>query len=141
MWGQIHRGQSVTLPDGRVVEPSQLVGAARRGRRVVLTGDTRPCAATIAAAHDADLLVHEATFADDEAARAVETGHSTAREAAMVARAAEARRLVLTHISARYTREAPELEQQAREVFRRTQIARDGLEIVVPATEEAAVAV
>lgn len=141
MWGQIHRGQAVTLPDGRIVEPSQLVGAARRGRRVVLTGDTRPCANTIAAAHDADLLIHEATFADDEAARAVETGHSTAREAAQVARAAEARRLVLTHISARYTREAPELEQQAREVFKRTQIARDGLEILVPATEEAAVAV
>ncbi|MBC8089421.1 MAG: hypothetical protein H7Z40_19320, partial [Phycisphaerae bacterium] len=69
-----------------------------------------------------------------------ETGHSTAREAATVAREAGARRLVLTHISARYTREAPELEAQAKEVFKRTQIARDGLEILVPATEEAAVA-
>lgn len=140
LWGQIHKGQAITLPDGRVIEPQTLVGAARRGRKIVLTGDTRPCATTIAAARDADLLIHEATFADDEAARAVETGHSTAREAGEVARAAAARRLVLTHISARYTREAPELEAQAREVFQRTQIARDGLEIVVAATEEAAVA-
>ena len=140
LWGQIHKGQAITLPDGRVIQPQTLVGAARRGRKIVLTGDTRPCATTIAAAHDADLLIHEATFADDEAARAVETGHSTAREAGEVARAAAARRLVLTHISARYTREAPELEAQAREVFPRTQIARDGLEIVLAATEEAAVA-
>ena len=140
LWGQIHQGHAITLADGRVIEPHVLVGAARRGRKIVLTGDTRPCANTITAAHDADVLIHEATFADDEAARAVETGHSTAREAAEVARAAAARRLVLTHISARYTREAPELEAQAREVFQRTQIARDGLEIVVAATEEAAVA-
>jgi ribonuclease Z len=139
LWGQIHKGHPVTLDDGRVIHPDALVGAARRGRRVVLTGDTRPCAATVEAAHDADLLIHEATFADDEAARAAETGHSTAREAATVARDAHARRLVLTHISARYTREAPELESQAREVFKRTQIARDGLEILVPATEETAV--
>ncbi|MDQ6612157.1 MAG: ribonuclease Z [Gemmatimonadota bacterium] len=138
LWGLIHRGQPVTLPDGRTIEPGQLVGEARRGRRLVLTGDTRPCAATIAAARDADLLIHEATFADDEAARAVETGHSTAREAAEVAHSAGARRLILTHISARYSREAPELEAQAREVFPRTQIARDGLEVVVHATEEAA---
>lgn len=117
LWGQIHKGRAITLPDGRVIEPHVLVGAARRGRKVVLTGDTRPTANTVAAARDADVLIHEATFADDEAARAVETGHSTAREAAEVARAARARRLVLTHISARYTREAPELEAQAREVF------------------------
>ncbi|MEP6778614.1 MAG: ribonuclease Z [Gemmatimonadaceae bacterium] len=138
MWGQIHRGKSVTLDDGRVVEPQELVGEARRGRRIVLTGDTRPCSATIEVAHDADLLIHEATFADDETDRALETGHSTAREAATVAQTAGARRLVLTHISARYTREAPELEAQAKEVFARTQIARDGLELTVAATEESA---
>ncbi|MEP6763296.1 MAG: ribonuclease Z [Gemmatimonadaceae bacterium] len=140
LWGQIHHGKSVTLADGRVVQPHELGGEARRGRRLVLTGDTRPCSATIEAAHDADLLIHEATFADDETDRALETGHSTAREAATVAQTAGARRLILTHISARYTREAPELEAQAKEVFARTQIARDGLEVVVAATEEAAIA-
>src|SRR5687767_15183403 len=61
-WGRIHRGRAVTLDDGRVIDPSVLVGAARPGRRVVITGDTRPCATTIDAARGADLLVHEATF-------------------------------------------------------------------------------
>src|SRR5581483_11657408 len=106
LWGQIHRGQSVTLADGRVIEPSVLVGAKRPGRTVVITGDTRPCAATIDAARGADLLIHESTFGDEEAARAVETGHSTAREAAHVARAAAVRQLLLTHFSARYSRDA-----------------------------------
>ena len=93
MWGQIHRGQAVTLPDGRVIEPRVLVGDKRPGRTVVITGDTRPCAATIDAARDADLLIHEATFGDEEAERAVETGHSTAREAALVARESGVRQI------------------------------------------------
>lgn len=132
LWGQIHRGESVTLPDGREVHPGELVGPTRPGRRVVLTGDTRPSESTIAAARAADLLVHEATFADEEHARAVETGHSTAREAADVAQRAGARRLVLTHISARYSRDVGELEREARSVFPHSQVARDGLEVEVP---------
>jgi len=141
LWGRIHKGQSVTLDDGRVIEPSVLVGERRRGRRIVLTGDTRPCEATIAASQDADLLIHEATFADEEAARAVETGHSTAREAAEVARRAGARRLVLTHISARYSRDAHDLEREAKQVFAKTSIARDGTEIELSLTEETAATV
>lgn len=136
LWGRIHRGESITLDDGRVIEPSTLVGERRRGRRITITGDTRPCDATVEFARDADLLVHEATFADDEAARAVETAHSTAREAADVARRAGARRLALTHISARYSRDAHELEREAREVFARTNVARDGMEIEIPLTDE-----
>jgi len=135
LWGRIHRGESITLDDGRVIEPSVLVGETRPGRKVVITGDTRPCAATILAAQDADLLVHESTFGDEEAARAVETGHSTAKEAAQVAKMAGVRRLVLTHVSARYTRDANELEQEARSVFAETRVARDGLEIDVPFRE------
>ncbi|MDQ8162054.1 MAG: ribonuclease Z [Gemmatimonadota bacterium] len=138
LWGRIHKGQSITLDDGRTIEPSVLVGERRRGRRIVITGDTRPCAATVEASQDADLLIHEATFADEEAARALETGHSTAREAAEVARQAGARRLVLTHISARYSRDAHELEREARSVFPRTSIARDGTEIELSLTEELA---
>ncbi len=140
LWGRIHKGESITLDDGRVVAPSALVGERRRGRRVVITGDTRPCANTIEASRDADLLIHEATFADDEAARALETGHSTAREAAQVAHAAGVRRLVLTHISARYSRDAHELEREARQVFARTTVARDGTEIELGLTEEIAIA-
>jgi ribonuclease Z len=132
LWGRIHRGQPVTLDDGRVVEASMLVGPPRPGRTVVITGDTRPCAATIEAAHGADLLVHEATFGDEEAERAVETGHATAREAAGVAREAGVRRLLLTHFSARYSRDASDLEREAREVFAPTLIGKDGLELDVP---------
>jgi ribonuclease Z len=132
LWGQIHRGLPVTLPDGRVIQSSELVGPPRPGRRVVVTGDTRPCAATIEHSREADLLIHEATFGDEEGERAVETGHSTAREAAGVAREANARRLLLTHFSARYSRDPGPLEREAKEVFRETAIARDGMEIEVP---------
>ena len=141
LWGRIHKGESITLADGRVIAPSVLVGDQRRGRRIVVTGDTRPCDATVLASADADLLIHEATFADDEALRAIETGHSTAREAAQIALRAGARRLVLTHISARYSREAHELEREAREVFPKTSIARDGTEIELGLTEEIAASV
>jgi ribonuclease Z len=132
LWGRIHRGLAVTLDDGRTIEPGELVGPARAGRRVVITGDTRPCDATIAAATGADLLVHEATFGDEEAERAVETGHSTAREAAEVARAAGVKRLVLTHFSARYSRDASELEKEAKTVFDEVVVGKDGMEIEVP---------
>jgi ribonuclease Z len=132
LWGHLHRGRTVSLPDGRTVSPADLVGPPRPGRRVVITGDTRPCESTVEAARDADLLVHEATFAEEEAARAVETGHSTAREAATVAAAAGVQRLVLTHVSARYSRDTSELEQEAKAVFPSVAMARDGMEVDVP---------
>jgi len=132
LWGEIHRGRNVTLNDGRVIEPTVLVGPARPGRRIVITGDTRPSPATVAAARGADLLVHEATFGDEEAARAVETGHSTAREAAEVARDAGVGTLLLTHFSARYSRDAGDLGREAREVFANTLVGKDGFEVEVP---------
>jgi ribonuclease Z len=133
LWGRIHKGEAVTLPDGRVITPAELVGPTRPGRTVVITGDTRPCAATITAAEGADVLVHEATFGDEEAARAAETMHATAREAAIVARMAGVRTLVLTHFSARYSRDPSELAREAREEFGGTLVlAKDGLELEVP---------
>ena len=132
LWGMLAKSLSVTLPDGRVVDPATLVGPTRTGRRVVITGDTRPCESTVAAAAGADLIVHEATFGDEEAARATETGHSTAREAATVAARAGARKLVLTHFSARYSRDPSDLEREAKEVFPATACARDGMELDVP---------
>jgi ribonuclease Z len=137
LWGQLHRGKVITLEDGRTVDPASLVGLPRAGRKVVVSGDTRPTAALIAAAHGADLLVHEATFGDDEAERAADRGHSTAREAAHVAAAAGVRRLALTHFSARYSINPGELVSQAREVFAETFAARDGLEVDVPFLHEA----
>jgi len=133
LWGRIAKGETVTLDDGRVIEPSVLVGPTRPGRAVVITGDTRPCAATIEHAAGADLLVHEATFGDEDAPRALETMHSTAREAATVARMANVRTLALTHFSARYSRDPSDLGREAREVFGGTLVlAKDGMEIDVP---------
>ena len=137
LWGRIHRGEATTLDDGRVIEASVLVGERRRGRRVVITGDTRPSDRTVEIARDADILVHEATFGDEDAARALETGHSTAREAASVAARAGVRRLLLTHFSARYSRDPSDLEREAKEVFANVTIGRDGMEIDVPYEESA----
>lgn len=131
LWGKIHKGEPVTLDDGRTVTPAELVGPPRPGRRVVYSGDTTVSAAMVELAQGADLLIHEATFGADERERATETGHSTAAGAATVARDAGVRRLVLTHISARYSREAPELAVEAREIFPATDVARDGLVVDV----------
>ena len=132
LWGSIHKGQSVTLTDGRTIQPSELVGPTRPGRRVVITGDSAPSEGTVATATGADILVHEATFAEEEIQRAMETSHSTARGAAEVAARAAVKRLVLTHVSARYSRDTTDLEREARAVFPATIIARDGMEIEIP---------
>jgi ribonuclease Z len=132
LWGQLHKGKAVTLEDGRTFAPADLVGPPRSGRTLVYTGDTRPNLSVIEAARGADLLVHEATFGGDELERARETGHSTASEAARVALEAGVRRLVLTHISSRYNRDASELLAEAKAVFPETAIARDGMTVDVP---------
>jgi ribonuclease Z len=131
LWGKLHKGETVTLDDGRTVTPADLVGPPRPGRTVVYSGDTRPHRAVLEASKGADLLIHEATFGEEEAERAIETGHSTASEAARIALEAGVRRLVLTHISPRYTRDAPELLAEARAVFPETTIARDGMVVEV----------
>jgi ribonuclease Z len=132
LWGRLHHGEAITLDDGRVIRPEDLVGAPRQGRTVVYSGDTRPHLPLIEAARGAYLLGHEATFGGDELERARETGHSTAAEAARVAVEAGVRRLVLTHISPRYGRDAAELLAEARAIFPETIIARDGLTVDVP---------
>jgi ribonuclease Z len=132
LWGQLHQGKTVKLEDGRTFGPADLVGPPRSGRTLVYTGDTRPHLSVAEAARGADLLVHEATFGGDELERARETGHSTAAEAARVALEAGVRRLVLTHISSRYNRDASELLAEAKAVFPETVIARDGMTVDVP---------
>jgi ribonuclease Z len=131
LFGRLHRGEAVEV-DGRTITPDHVVGPPRPGRRLVYTGDTRPTKTTVEIARNADLLIHEATFADEDADRARETLHSTASEAARVAREAGARRLVLTHLSPRYGVEPGILEQEARPIFPATEIARDGLELEIP---------
>ncbi len=136
MWGALHRGETVELDDGSRISAQDLVGEARPGRTVVYTGDTRPTPAVVQAAKGADLLIHEATFSHEEADRAQHTGHSTALQAAETARDAGVGRLVLTHISARYSREAPEMRDEATEVFPDTEVARDGMVVDVPFRSE-----
>lgn len=131
LFGRLQRGEAVSLPDGRRIEPREVVGAPRPGRKLVFSGDTRPCAATREAAAGADLLVHEATFGDEEIDRARETFHSTAREAARIAREADVRRLVLTHVSSRYDLDVGPLLKQARTEFPGVEFARDGMQLEV----------
>lgn len=134
-FGRLHAGEAVELADGTVIEPEQVVGEPRPGRKVVYTGDTRPAEETVGAAEDADLLVHDATFGDDWADRAGETGHSTAREAGEIAARAGAKRLALTHVSSRYAGDASRLAREAGEEFDEAFVAEDGREIEVPFPE------
>jgi ribonuclease Z len=130
-FGRLQRGESVNG-----VAPEQVLGPTREGRKVVLSGDTAPCEALIVAAHEADVLVHEATFAEEESERAAQTSHSTARQAAEIAHNAQARLLALTHISSRYP--GGELREQARAVFAQTEAPRDFDTIEIPFPERAA---
>src|SRR6266581_388925 len=132
LWGKLTKGEAIELADGRKLTADGFVGPKRSGRLVVFTGDTRPCASVVDASQGADLLIHEATFGEEEKERAKETGHSTAQEAAQVALAAKARRLVLSHVSARYSISADELVKEAREVFKESTVAKDGMTIEVP---------
>ncbi|MFN3597733.1 MAG: ribonuclease Z [Rubricoccaceae bacterium] len=120
----LKRGAPVTLAGGRVVSPEGLVGPERPGAVFAYVLDTRPCEGGRRLARGADLLVHEATFTQDLAARAAETAHSTAAEAAALAREAGARRLLLTHVSARYT-EATPLAAEAQAVFPAADVAEE----------------
>jgi ribonuclease Z len=131
--GALQRGESVTLGDGRVVAPEDVLGEPRAGRKVVISADTGYSRRVIEAARGADVLVHEATFAEEEAERARETLHSTAAEAAEVARAAEVGLLALTHLSNRYF--GGEIEREAQAIFPDTVVPRDLDIIVVPFQE------
>jgi ribonuclease Z len=130
-FGRLQRGEVVSG-----VRPAQVIGEPRLGRKLVVSGDTAPCETLAVAAHEADLLVCEATFADDERERADATGHSTARAAAALARDANVRLLALTHLSARYG--GGELRDEAREVFPATEVPRDFDEIDIPFPERGA---
>jgi ribonuclease Z len=127
-FGRLQRGETVAG-----IAPEQVMGPEREGRKIVLSGDTEPCEALKIAAHQADLLVHEATFTEEDAARALETAHSTARQAAELARDAEVRALALTHISTRYG--GGQVRDEARAVFAATEAPRDFDTIEVPFPE------
>jgi len=134
-FSKLHDGEAVELDDGSVVTPEEVVGPPRPGRRLVYTGDTRPADSVVAAAEGADLLIHDATFADDHLDRARDTGHATAREAAEVAADAGAVRLALTHLSSRYAGDASRLRREAESVAAfdgEVLLPGDGDEVDVP---------
>jgi ribonuclease Z len=130
-FGRVQRGETVNG-----VSPEQVLGPPRPGRKLVLSGDTRPCETLRVAAHRADVLLHEATFAQDELERAAETGHSTAAQAATLALEAEVTLLALTHFSTRYP--IAVLRDEARAIFPPTVLPRDFDTIEVPFPERGA---
>jgi ribonuclease Z len=123
LFGRLQAGEAITSADGREVRPDQVLGPPRPGRKVVLAGDTRPARVVLEAAREADLLVHEATFAAEEQERADETLHATAVDVAQLARAAGVKMLALTHLSNRYF--GPEIAREARAIFPDTVVPRD----------------
>ncbi|WP_170007573.1 ribonuclease Z [Bacillus fonticola] len=132
IYRELKEGKTVTLSDGRTVEGSDFLSEEIPGRIVTILGDTRFCQASIELAKDADVLVHEATFADGEDKRAHDYYHSTCTQAATVAKEAGAKKLILNHLSARYDEDGrTELEEQARRVFPETYVANDGFIVEV----------
>jgi ribonuclease Z len=131
--GALQRGERISLPDGGTVEPEQVLGPPRPGRKIVLTGDTAPSEQVVEAAWGADVFITEATFSDEERGRAEETKHQTATQAADAARRADVRLLALTHLSSRYF--GPEIAREARAIFADTVVPRDLDVVVAPYTE------
>lgn len=128
----LQRGEEVQGANGTVA-PDQVMGASRAGRTVVITGDTAPSPATVMAAADAELLVHDSSFAEEEVQRAAETGHSTVGQAAAVAAEAHVKMLALVHISSRY--HVGKVLEEARDVFEPTIAPRDFDTIEIPFPE------
>jgi ribonuclease Z len=131
--GALQAGRDVRLPDGSVVTPEMVLGPERGGRKLVLAGDTGPSATVLEAARNADVLVHEATFCHEEEERARETAHSTALDAAALAREADVRLLALTHLSPRYL--GGQVAREARTVFPETVVPKDFDIIEIPFAE------
>jgi ribonuclease Z len=131
LWSKLQHGHKVKLPNGKIVKPEEVTGPLRLGRKIVYTGDTRPFKGFAKFAADADLLIHDATLDEKLAERAEEDGHSTPEQAAKTAKKAKVKQLILTHVSARYD-DTSVLLEQAKKVFKNTQVAEDFMKIEIP---------
>lgn len=134
LWKKLQSGESVRLENGKIVTPEMVLGPRRPGRKVVYSGDTRPTKDIVALSSDADALIHDSTYDDSLLDKAVEYGHSTASQAAEVAKQAKVKLLILTHISNRYKDDGILLEQ-AKRIFPNTIVARDFAEVTIPNVE------
>lgn len=122
----LKEGRTVTLEDGRIIHGKDYLETIRKGKKIAILGDTIPCQASIDLAQDVDLLIHEATQEQALEEKALERGHSTTVHAATIAKQANARRLIITHISPRYTlNDKTKLVNEARNIFAPTEIATD----------------
>lgn len=131
LFSKLHNGGDVEV-NGQLIRSADVVGQKRAGRKIVYTGDTRPCESILLASRNADVLIHDSTLASDQEEWAKESKHSTAFEAATLAKEAGVARLVLTHISSRYTDDASPLLREAQEVFENVMVAEDLMEIAIP---------
>ncbi|MDF5736414.1 MULTISPECIES: ribonuclease Z [unclassified Nostoc] len=140
IYGQLKRGETVTLADGRVIDGTQLCGPTEIGRKIAYCTDTIYCDGAVELAHDADVLIHEATYAHQDADMAFQRLHSTTTMAAQTALAAGAHRLIMSHFSPRYapgnTLELKDLLKEARAIFPRTDMAYDFMIHEVPRRRE-----
>jgi ribonuclease Z len=130
LFSKLQRGQTVNLPNGAKITPDMILGPSRKGRKIVISGDTKPCEEMIAFSKDADILVHEATFDSRLEAIAKEYGHTTASQAATIAKKARVEKLFLVHISPRYL-DFRVLEDEARTVFLHSYVPKDFQEIEI----------
>ena len=135
LFGKLQHGQEIEA-EGKIVRPQDVMGPTRPGRKIVYTGDTRPCRSVEVASFGADLLIHDCALADDMADWAMETKHSTAKEASEIAKRANVKQLVLTHISSRYSEDTSILLKEAKAIFERTVVAEDLMHLEIRLRDE-----
>ncbi len=131
LWKKLQQGYPVKTPTGRIVKPEDVLGPPREGIKIVYTGDTRFSEKIIEHSHKADILIHDSTFEDKLKEDAIDSGHSTASEAAETARRAQVRFLFLFHYSSRYSEDLVNLLREAREIFHRTFLSVDGMNVEI----------
>lgn len=135
LFAKLQKGTPVEV-NGKLINPEDVMGAPRPGRTVVYSGDTRPCKSILEASRNADVLIHDGSFADEMADWAEESKHSTAGEVAALAKEAGVRKLILTHISSRYTDDAEPILTDSKKIFENVIIAKDLMEIEIPYRSE-----
>ncbi|VVB85012.1 Ribonuclease Z [uncultured archaeon] len=131
LFSRLQRGEPVSI-NGRTVMPSEVIGESRHGRKIVYSGDTRPCESIARESIGADLLIHDGTLADELKDWALETKHSTSGEAALLAKEAKVKQLILTHISSRYSESTDILYSDAKSVFPGVRLAEEFMELEIP---------
>jgi ribonuclease Z len=130
LFSKLQRGQTITLKDGKKIKPDVVLGPSRKGRKIVISGDTVPIDKMIVFAKNADILIHEATFGNEHEDVSGEYGHTTALQAAEIAKKANVNKLFLTHISPRYL-DHNVLENEASKIFKNTIVPKDFQEVEV----------